>query len=280
MGIVSPFKSQNMVRLNTGLIYLTFLLGLLCSCAKQPKPKLAVTYPGYHKNALGASSKDLLRDDVFTSLTVEVQYMDGFRPEPETIDTLAGFLQSHLNKPAGLRIVMKQLQGIGRKTMAKDHVAALEDSVRTRYATDQDLALYLLFTNGRHPDKDILGMAYRNTSAVIFGRSIAVNSGPGNILTKSELETSVLLHEVGHLLGLGNSKGTALSSKKGAGKHGHCDNKTCLMYWSTATKNLSAITRRGRIPQLDDECLEFIERVKAKPVPRVPAGPIDFMGAF
>ena len=245
---------------------------LLGSCARQPAPKPVVTYPNYHKQNLGASAKDLLSNAVFTSLTVEVQYVPGFKPDPATIDTLAAFLSIYLQKCEGIKIVTKELHIKIPKTLAKDDVAVIEDSARSIYPADQDLTMYLLFTGSSHPDKNILGMAYRGTSAVIFGKSIAANAGPNKALTRAELETSVLLHEVGHLLGLGNPNGAAANSRTGKDKKGHCNNKMCLMYSSTETRNLSVIKRRGKLPHLDKECLKFLEEIRCQAELEEPAG--------
>jgi hypothetical protein len=259
------------------LFFQVLIFSGLSSCTKQPLPKPVVTYPGYHKKNLGASARDFLSSEVFTSLTVEVQYMNDFRPEPETMDSLLVFLRTYLRKPGGIKIVLKRLNVVSPNSLAKDEVAAIEDSARTLFPSDKNLAVYLLFTDAGHGDKNILGMAYRNTSAVIFGHSIATNSGINSLLTKAELETSVVLHEIGHLLGLGNPNGIALSSKAGKGKHGHCHNKTCLMYWATETRNLSVITRRGKIPQLDKECVEVLEKLRGDAILKAPASPAWFV---
>ena len=50
-------------------------------------------------------------------------------------------------------------------------------------------------------------MAYHNTSAVVYGKAVRNHSKLAGRLTHQELETAVVLHEMGHLLGLVN-KGT------------------------------------------------------------------------
>ncbi|HYE53827.1 MAG TPA: hypothetical protein VD996_03255 [Chitinophagaceae bacterium] len=250
------------------------------SCAKKLPSRQAVIYPNYHKKELGASAKDLLSNDRFTSLTVEIQYMPGFRPQPETLDTLHSFLTSHLKKSDGIKIVISELKNVKKKMLTKDEVVAIEDAARSLLPADKNLTLYMLFTDGSHPDKNILGMAYRNTSTVIFGKSVAKHSGNNKLLTKSELETSVVFHEIGHLLGLGNPQAAALNSKSATSRNGHCDNKSCLMYWATETRNPTVISRRGKIPQFGRECLETIEGMRGRRDLEYPDEPTSFISGF
>ena len=91
-------------------------------------------------------------------------------------------------------------------------------------------------------------------------------------LTKAELETSVMLHEMGHLLGLGNPEGAALNSRRSKNRHGHCNNKMCLMYSSTETRNLWVIKQRGKVPGLDKECLRSLEDIRHQGDVEEPAG--------
>jgi predicted Zn-dependent protease with MMP-like domain len=233
---------------------------LLASCVRKlPDAPPPVRYPDYHRQSLGASVRDLLSNEHFSSLTVEVQYMPGARPAAETLDSLQSFMEAYLNKPDGIVINLQEIKPSRKKILAKDSVLAIEDRERRHFPVNRNLVFYVMFTNGTHLDRNILGMAYRNTSVVLYGGAIAANSGERRILSRTELETSVLLHEVGHLLGLGNPKTTAFSRKKTKGKHGHCKNEMCLMYWSTETGNASLIRRKGRIPQLDKECLQDLQ---------------------
>src|SRR5215203_884918 len=66
----------------------------------------------FHNRNLGASARELLNDAVYKSLTVEIQYMKGFKPRQETINQLSLFLNKYLNKPKGINIVLNE---IGRR---------------------------------------------------------------------------------------------------------------------------------------------------------------------
>src|SRR5687768_11078035 len=230
--------------------------------------KKIVDAKAFHNRNLGASARELLSDEVYKSLTVEIQYMKGFKPRQQTINQLSIFLNKHLNKPKGINIVLNE---IGRKKntpLNTDSVLAIEKANRTQFVNEDNLAIYILFTNSRHTDKRILGTAYRNTSAVIYGKAIRENSNFRGKLTRQELETAVLLHETGHLLGLVNKGSMAGSNHIDFDYPDHCTNKKCLMYHATETKKLSSVLIKGHIPVLDSNCVADLLANGGKNEPR------------
>ena len=228
-------------------------------CKKPAVAPISVKHHRYHLQPLGASAHDLLSNERFKSMVVEVQYMPGQKPQQESLDSLARFLNHWLCKPGGIHVVLTAIPSVSDKYLRKDDVTAIEDRHRRFFARGDTVTLYLLITDGSHKDPNTLGMAYRNTSAVLFGNTLARNSGAGKPLTRKEVETTVLLHEVGHLLSLGNPHGTAFNKRAGKGRHGHCDHATCLMYWATETQKTALIELRGRVPKLDEDCKRALE---------------------
>ncbi len=222
----------------------------------------------FHNRNLGASARELLRDEVYTSLTVEIHYMKGFKPRQETVNQLSIFLNRHLNKPKGITIVLNEIGRNKNTPLTTDSVLSIEKANRTRFVKEDDITLYILFTNSRHVDKRILGTAYRSTSAVIFGKAIRENSNRRGKLTRQELETAVLLHETGHLLGLVNKGSMAGSNHIDYDYPDHCTNKKCLMYHATETKKLSSVLIKGLVPVLDSNCVADLLKNGGKNEPR------------
>lgn len=209
----------------------------------------------FHNRNLGASARELLSDEIYKSLAVEIQYMTGYKPKEETVNQLSVFLNQYLNKSKGITILLKEIKRTKTSPLSGDSVLAIEKQNRTEFVKDDKTAIYILFTNSRHVDKRILGTAYRNTSAVIYGKAIRENSNVKGKLTHQELETAVLLHEVGHLLGLINKGSPVGSGHTDPDYPDHCNNKNCLMYHATETKKLSSILLKGTIPVLDSNCV-------------------------
>lgn len=210
----------------------------------------------FHDRNMGVSASELLDDNTYKSLDVEIQFITGFKPDSGTVDYLRTFLETYLNKPKGINIVLKELSTIKQDALSRDEVVAIEKEKRTLFAEQDKIAIYILFTNGVHTGNKILGMAYRNTSVVIYGKAIRKQSSMAGRLTHQELETAVLLHEIGHLLGLVNKGSTLRSDHIDSTYHDHCNNRKCLMYHSVETKNLSTILLKGNIPVLDSSCIK------------------------
>jgi hypothetical protein len=109
-------------------------------------------------------------------------------------------------------------------------------------------------------------VAYRNTSFVIFEETIQGFSGQPLAPGTAVLETTVLNHEFGHLLGLVNA-GTPLLSDHQDVAHGrHCTDEDCLMYWTAETgEGLVNMISGGTVPTLDSQCRADLEGNGGKP---------------
>ncbi|HYH13870.1 MAG TPA: hypothetical protein VD794_01535 [Flavisolibacter sp.] len=233
------------------------LIFVLTSCTKsiatEGKPPVN---KNFHLQRVGSSARDLLTDERFTSLHIEVQHMKGYEPEEKALQALSTFLNERIFKPGGIRISTKEIP-LSKDTLhSMQEIIAIEQAHRTAYSNDKELTVYILYTNGYYVEEHILGYAYLNTSVVLFGRNLDDNSNKFRKLNRSDLEARVLQHELCHLLGLVNV-GTPLQSVHKDDEHGkHCLNKKCLMYYLTDTEESPSILLKKGIPRLDEECLK------------------------
>jgi predicted Zn-dependent protease len=246
-----------------------FIFLTLTSCRKTllVDSNVVIDTEAFHSRPMGSSASELLADSIYKALVVEVQYVAGFKPEDVTINHLSSFLETYLNKPKGIKIVLNEIPAIADKALSMEEVSTIEKEKRTRFVQQDTMTIYVLFTNGTHPGNKILGMAYRNTSAVVYGKAIRKYSSMKGRLTHHELETAVVLHEIGHLLGLIN-KGSAPQSKHIDPEFpDHCNNRKCLMFHSVETRNLSSTLLTGNIPLLDEHCIEDLVANGGRNVP-------------
>lgn len=210
----------------------------------------------FHNQKVGTSAADLLRDDRYSSLKIEVQYMPGFEPDQAALLNLQFFLFEHLHKPKGIFITTKEIAAAAGETLTLDQVVAIERANRTAFVQDGQLTLYILYTNGYYTDSKMLGWAYRNTSAVLFGKKIREHATREDTPDRTILESNVLKHEMGHLLGLVNV-GSPLQSDHKDHKNGkHCSNPNCLMYHVVDTRKPFRLLLKSEQAALDAECLE------------------------
>src|SRR5690606_1783205 len=128
------------------------------------------------------------------------------------------------------------------------------------------LAVYVFFSNKNSnndtPTRVTLGTAYRNTSIVVYKKTINDVALSHGVHVQSA-ERTTLNHEFGHLFGLINLEmddihqvhEDNLSSK-------HCMVEDCLMYFET-TGNRTNVTRmllsRSNDRVLDQLCIEDLQ---------------------
>ncbi|RYY91613.1 MAG: hypothetical protein EOO11_22465 [Chitinophagaceae bacterium] len=225
------------------------------SCARQLPPPPPVDY-SRNTGRVGIAARDLLTDSLFTSVVLEVQYMEGFAPDSMALRNTVHFIEKHAHKPGGVRVVQRIIPAVRDTLYSIEEVVALEKAQRRLYNKDGELALYLLYTNGVFAEPEMLGYAYSATSAVILGKNIVENSNSVRRPSRTDLETKVVQHEIAHMMGLVNV-GTPLQSAHKDNKHGkHCLNRKCLMYYQTdIEESPSLAVVRKPLPVLDDECL-------------------------
>ncbi|HEY1112004.1 MAG TPA: hypothetical protein VGE66_00525 [Chitinophagaceae bacterium] len=210
----------------------------------------------FHNQKVGTSAADLLRDDRYTSLKIEVQYMPGFKPDRAALFNLQLFLFDLLHKPGGIYITTKEIAAAANESLTLDQVVAIERANRTAFVQNDQLTLYILYTNGYFADPKMLGWAYRNTSAVLFGKKIHEHASREDTPDRTILESNILKHEIGHLLGLVNV-GSPLQSDHKDHKNGkHCSNPNCLMYYVVDSRKPFRLLLKSEQAELDAGCLE------------------------
>src|SRR6476620_4368949 len=150
----------------------------------------------------GSSARDFLTAAKYDSVVVEVLYVENFHPNPQTLLNLKAFMEARLNKPGGVTFVERQIASPGSSPNDINEVANIEALTRTKYNNGNILTLYLLFLDGKTTtDTDtsaILGTAYRNTSFVVFENTVKNFSDSVTEPSRTNLETTVILHEFCH----------------------------------------------------------------------------------
>lgn len=242
------------------LVCIVILLITLIGCTKSIATEEGeTTDQNFHHQRVGTSARDLLTDEQFTSLRIEVHYMKGYEPDKKALRLLRDFLYERVHKPGGIHINTKEIKPADNKQLTMKEIIAIEQAERMAFATGKELTVYILYTNGYYIEEHMLGYAYLNTSIVLFGKNLEDNSNKFRKLNRSDLEARVLQHELCHLLGLVNV-GSALQSDHKDNDHGkHCLNKQCLMYYLTDTKESPGILLRKGIPKLDENCLQDLK---------------------
>lgn len=234
------------------IVPLLFSLVLFAQCSK--KDTAATTTTNLNTKSVGASAKDFLSASTYTSINVQLQYMPGFAPNAAALSNLTNFLNALINKPSGISFSQTPIAASGKSVFSIEDVSALEKTNRTQFTNGNVLSVYIVYVDAPFTTANILGAAYRNTSLVIFGPTVTNSSGGLNQTTRTKLETTVLNHEFGHLLGLTNLGTPMVTPHEDAAHMSHCNNSSCLMYFSTQTSMMGGALLSAPIPVLDANC--------------------------
>lgn len=228
---------------------------------------------------LGASATDLVMDNQFKSITLEIVSVLGFEPTEFAKQNLIQFIEDRLNKPGGVNIIEKTIEAPNVESYNVETIfGEIEAPNRTAFTTADDLAIFIFFADRDDEQTEftsgesqiILGTAYLNTSFVIYQNTL--NRLAGNDPTDIErVQAGTLNHEFCHLLGLVNSEFTPqqqpheemIENENGELEgNRHCNVRFCLM---EATARLTTdMMNNINLLQLDPLCIEDLRAIGGK----------------
>jgi predicted Zn-dependent protease len=249
------------------IIICLIALGLSFSCSKTENlEEDGINTAGNNKNT-GSSARDFLQDVKYKSLVIEVSYAVNLLPTMQSLENMKAFLEQRLNKPGGITLVLNEIPLQSGSPFTSQEIRSIEDNFRTKYNNGSVLALHLLFLNGNSqndtPSSFTLGVAYRNTSCVIFENSVQVLSMQPSQPSRIDLETTVMEHEICHLLGLVNIGAPMITNHLDSQNDKHCNVPSCLMYFQVESNSIMNMMN-GNVPQLDANCLADLQGIGGK----------------
>ncbi|MGY5850354.1 hypothetical protein [Salegentibacter sp. F14] len=242
------------------LALLLSLLLVLSSCTSDNSEDENKINKSANLQGLGDSANDLLSDQQYTSMNIEIAYVEGYAPTQEAIAAFKGFLQDRVYKPDGIQISMRAVQSSGKAPFDIEEIADIEKDIRSVYNVGDEIAVFIYFADGSsEKDEDnrfVLGSAFRNTSMVIYGGTIKDFANRPNSPSKANIEAATLNHEFGHLFGLVDLGTEPQSAHKDEDFAGHCNVSGCLMQASIEFGGgIVDVIDSGNIPSLDDQCI-------------------------
>lgn len=236
---------------------LIFVVFASTACKKDSKRRIEK----FHRQEVGSSANNILSNKDYKSLTVEIVYMTGYRPTDEAVNNLKSMISQFCNKPDGVNFKYHEISAQGKTAYSISDVRSIETDTREEFTYKKDLAIYFLFLDGPSSENQgasmVLGQAYYNTSMVIYEKSLQDNAGGFGEPELYKLETAVINHELGHILGLVNNGSNMYHAHQDSANGAHCDNSDCLMYWEAETGSIfSNLIGNVPIPTLDNNCVK------------------------
>jgi hypothetical protein len=235
----------SIIMLSKDSLYLIAFISLLFIACQKESPVSTNDY-----KTLGSSAHDLLSSAIYTSLRIEINYMPGYEPNKASLSNLKIFLQNYLNKPAGIHIITNNIAASGKTKLSLNDIVAIEKNYRVEFTEGNTIAVQVLIVDADYTDSNDLAISYWNTSFCLFGKAIYSNSGNGAQASRTNLMSTLLEHEFGHLLGLVGQGSPEQSPHRDVLNGSHCSNPNCLMYSSIETNPDSTM-----IPSFDADCI-------------------------
>jgi hypothetical protein len=217
---------------------------------------------------IGASANDLLSNTNFDRILVEIAYVNGFRPTDQTMTNFTNFLAEHTFKTAqNISFEYHAVDSPTEDELTFQEIADIETEIRQNYNDGNTIAVFIYFTDATsendQPEEGLvtLGAVYRNTSMVIFERTVRLLAGQSLSITNTDVETATINHEFGHLFGLVNLGSPAVNDHEDPNASNHCAVNGCLMqaeleFGDGMMKALESRASKGMVvvPTLDAEC--------------------------
>jgi len=211
---------------------------------------------------------DFLTGNSYTTLNIEVAYVEGYQPNLTTLNNLITFLSERLNKSGGVSVTQRTMPATGRINIDLDAIRNIERVQRTSVTSGKTLTAWIMFLDTEYTESTgtskVLGITYGASSIAVFEKSVYAYVQP-DMPSRATLETVVVEHEFGHVLGL-VANGTPMVTPHKDPDHGsHCSDTTCLMYWKTEENvNLADLLGTDTYPVLDANCLADLKAAGGK----------------
>ncbi|MEG9328072.1 hypothetical protein V6B16_09010 [Salinimicrobium catena] len=213
---------------NRSLLLTALFLFLLGCSTDDPAPD---------DQPLGVSARSFLSDENFTSLVVEIVYVNGFEPSGISLSAVKNFLQTYLNKPEGIVIKSRAVPSPDMDIISPSDIIEIENMHRTEFSSGQTLTTFIFIADGKSDSSTseewVLGKAYKNTSMIIFEKEIRELAESSQV-SSDQVQQITIKHEFGHLFGLVDYGTPAQSDHvyrdpEDPKEKGHCEVTDCLM---------------------------------------------------
>jgi hypothetical protein len=213
----------------------------------------------------GDNAQDYVSDEAFTGVKIQVLHMPDAKPSTSSLSNLQSFLENFLDKTS-IEIFLTEIPSGGKETYSIDDVRDIEKNNRSLFNSGTVISASLLFVDGEFSGNSgsgkVLGVAYNNTSMAVFEKTLQDNAGGLFQPSLTSVETTVMNHEFGHLMGLVNN-GAPLTSAHHDSDHGaHCTNTDCLMYYAVEGSDFLSNLVGGNIPTLDAQCQADLDALR------------------
>ena len=211
--------------------------------------------------SVGSLNHQYLQSNSFPRLVVEIDSAESTPGSDNAVSVLISTIKMYADKPRGI------IQSGGNKFSTQKAKYTAQDLLelakqnRSSYSQGDTVSLYILYVNGSFAEnEDALGVALNASVFVIFKDRIS--QATTALVLASEIERAVLIHELGHLLGLVNINYQSSRNHEDSGHPKHANNTNSVMYWAVEDISVANILRGGPPYRFDSDDQYDIEMIK------------------
>lgn len=199
-------------------------------------PSETALTPADDAGGVGTNARALLRRDRPT-LVLEIDAQEGVEVDEAAVEHLLAVLARVVDKPDGIVREGGNTFVSDRTSWTADDLRAATAANRTTTTTDDRVSVHLLYVAGSHADEDgqtnAIGLAYSASTAALFPQRW---QGVASLLGSAQaIERAVLVHELGHLLGLVNIGYESDIDHEDPEHPGHSSNRGSAMFHAIET---------------------------------------------
>jgi len=169
-----------------------------------------------------------LENDRYSDLTIEYDYAPDAVPTFKARGMLIQRMEQYCEKDSIEDVLDDQISFNDiEMRYTEQYVQMLTEKYSDLESRDDRLVLHVFYLNGEWKQDNVLGLSYGGTNIVIFEEQIRSVASQSRNLSPADIESSVLVHEFGHILGL---VGIDYNSDHNIEGH-HCDESQgdCVM---------------------------------------------------
>lgn len=212
-----------------------------------------------------AAHEELVTSRTFTAMEIHLHYAGGRRPTQSTVMRLSRRLEllragGYLDKPGGIDValgVMIDAAGDAERVWTRAELLERLDAVAIPSRPAEGIVtVNVLYSDGRYEEDTgsgaVLGFATTGHRIVVLADNLrrdidtselvemaaAVNPDAKDVMTALN-ETSIVMHELGHLFGLVNNGAPMVTDHQDAAHGDHDSDPACLMHYEHARTGLA-----------------------------------------
>jgi hypothetical protein len=203
----------------------------------------------------GSFAPGILSPSFSSEVVVEIRTQSGAGPQQASLDHLTSVLRSVTGKT--VNVAQGAAIDGGAKSWSADDLRSTGDAGMAQ--GNGRAVIHLLFVHGSFGgDTGVLGVAARGDVAAIFIDQVKSSSTP--LVGSTGIETAVVTHEVGHLMGLVDLY--LHTGRQDPDHPGHSTDTQSVMYWAVESNLVADLLQGGPPKDFDSADLADLQTIR------------------